>query len=103
MEIQEIFRNLVTQCLPMLQTRRNTIPMPIDQAAMDGCSCSSIRVNSLCSWVISKQDPGIWEVSTVPSITFLAISVQGVFLGLCSDGERICWKLTMALLFGAAF
>lgn len=38
----------------------------------------------------------------VPSITFLAVSVQGEFLGLCSAGEGICWNLTMAL-FGAAF
>lgn len=103
MEIQEIFRNLVIQCLPMLQTRRNTTPMPTHQAPMDGCSCSSIPVNSLCSWAISKQDPGIWEVSVVPSITFLAISVQGIFLRLFSDGEGIFWNVTMAWLFGAVF
>lgn len=75
---------------------------PTKHQWMDGCSCPSICVNSLCSWVISKWDPGIWEVSVVLSITFLAVSVQRVFLGLCSDGEGICWNLTMALLFGAA-
>lgn len=103
MEIWEIFRNLVTQCLPTLQTRRSPIPVPTHQAPMDGWMLLPFN---LCEFALLlgyfQMGPGIWEVSVVPSITFLAVSVQRVFLGLCSDGEGICWNLTMALLFGAA-
>lgn len=102
MEIWEIFRNLVTQCLPTLKTRRSPIPCS-NPPSTNGWMLLLFTLNSVYSWLTSRWDPGIWEVSVVPGITFLAISVQGVFLGLCSNGEGICWSLTMALLLEAAF
>lgn len=64
MEIWEIFRDLVTQYLPTLQTRRSPIPVPTHQAPMDGWMLLPFN---LCEFalLLGYFQMGSWNLGSV--------------------------------------